>query len=52
MLLNMTVSNERLAEISPYFSGEVLKNYDRAKERIQHPNYKLDLEIARLKRPL
>lgn len=40
-----------LSEKKP-FSDEVLKNYDRTKERIQHPNYKLDLEIARLKRSL
>lgn len=40
-----------LSEKTP-FSDEVLNNYDKTKERIQHPNYKLDLEIARLKRSL
>lgn len=40
-----------LSEKTP-FSNEVLNNYDRTKERIQHPNYKLDLEIDRLKRSL
>lgn len=34
------------------FSDEVLKDYDVDKERIQHANYKRDLEIARLKRSL
>ena len=40
-----------LSEKTP-FSDEVLNNYDRTKERIQHPNYRLDLEIARLKQSL
>lgn len=40
-----------LSENTP-FSDEVLKNYDRTKERIQRPNYKLDLEIAKLERSL
>ena len=34
------------------FSDEVLENYEIKNERIQDANYKLDLEIARLKRSL
>lgn len=33
-------------------SDEVLSNYEHKNERIQDANYKLDLEIARLKRSL
>ena len=38
----------QLSDETP-FSDEVLENYDSAKERIQDPNYKRDLRIARLK---
>ncbi|MCG9730642.1 integrase core domain-containing protein, partial [Shewanella sp. Isolate13] len=31
------------------FSDEVMSNYDIKNERVQDANYKLDLEIARLK---
>jgi transposase InsO family protein len=34
------------------FSDEVIRNYDPSNERIREANYKLDLEIARLKRSL
>lgn len=38
----------QLSDETP-FSDEVLEQYDSAKERIQDPNYKRDLQIARLK---
>ena len=34
------------------FSDEVIRNYDPLNERIREANYKLDIEIARLKRSL
>ena len=34
------------------FSDEDQKQYDPSNGRIQHANYKMDLEIARLKRSL
>ena len=34
------------------FSDEVIRNYDPLNESIGEANYKLDLEIARLKRSL
>jgi hypothetical protein len=40
-----------LANETPY-SDEVLKNYRRASERIQDANYKVDLELSKLKRSL
>ena len=40
-----------LCEETP-FSDEVQKQYNPSNERIQHANYKMDLEIAKLKRSL
>jgi len=37
-----------LCEETP-FSDEVQKQYNPSNERIQHANYKMDLEIAKLK---
>ena len=34
------------------FSDEVQKQYNSSNERIQHANYKMDLEIAKLKRSM
>lgn len=34
------------------FSDEAQKQYNPSNERIQHVNYKIDLEISRLKRSL
>ena len=40
-----------LSEETP-FSDEAQKQYNPSNERIQHANYKMDLEIAKLKRSL
>lgn len=45
---------ERYFELSDEtpFSDEVSEHYEPAKERVQDANYKVDLELARLKRSL
>ena len=40
-----------LSDATP-FSDEVIENYHAEKERIQDPNYNVDLKFRRLKRSL
>ena len=48
---NDVYESYKLSEETP-FSDEVQKQYDASNERIQNANYKMDLEIAKLKRSL
>ena len=52
--MTTTTPMEKYFELSDktHFSDEALGNYDPSNEGIRDANYKLDLEIARIKRSL